>query len=303
MRAPSLRGLPGDEVLVQINGKRFNRSALVQVYTGGDTGLSFGSQGSDISAIPSIAINNLQVLRDGATAQYGSDAIAGVHELRHAQRPQQSRVRTPVTAKYSIMVTPTRSGKSRQIAGTAGSGSARPASSTSPANGTRTTAPAAARRARSRLSSRSNIPSLANQLPNYPLPAQIWGSSPQHGWKGMVNAGIDVTDNSQLYVTGLAALQQRERELQLSLGDQRRRGRRRWHEPHISARTGRSPTRYYLTPCPAGNATCPAGGFVKDSNTFLFTSTLSGRLHAALRGHHQGALGHGRLERRAWRRT
>src|SRR5205814_6501560 len=36
VRAPSLRGLPGDEVLVQINGKRFNRSALVQVYTGGD---------------------------------------------------------------------------------------------------------------------------------------------------------------------------------------------------------------------------------------------------------------------------
>src|SRR5205823_6943250 len=56
VRAPSLRGLPSDEVLVQINGKRFNRSALVQVYTGGDTGLSFGSQGADISAIPAIAI-------------------------------------------------------------------------------------------------------------------------------------------------------------------------------------------------------------------------------------------------------
>ena len=78
VRAPSLRGLPADEVLVQINGKRFNRSALVQVYVGGDTGLGFGSQGADISAIPSIAIKNLQVLRDGATAQYGSDAIAGV---------------------------------------------------------------------------------------------------------------------------------------------------------------------------------------------------------------------------------
>ncbi|MCA1679210.1 MAG: TonB-dependent receptor plug domain-containing protein, partial [Actinobacteria bacterium] len=77
VRAPSLRGLPGDEVLVQINGKRMNRSALVQVYTGGDTALSFGSQSPDISAIPSIAIKNLQILRDGATAQYGSDAIAG----------------------------------------------------------------------------------------------------------------------------------------------------------------------------------------------------------------------------------
>ncbi len=78
VRAPSLRGLPGDEVLVMLNGKRYNRSALVQVYGGGDTALSFGSQGSDISALPSIAIKSLQILREGATAQYGSDAIAGV---------------------------------------------------------------------------------------------------------------------------------------------------------------------------------------------------------------------------------
>lgn len=78
VRAPSLRGLPGDEILVMLDGKRYNRSALVQVYTGGDTALSFGSQGSDISAIPAIAIKSLQILRDGATAQYGSDAIGGV---------------------------------------------------------------------------------------------------------------------------------------------------------------------------------------------------------------------------------
>ena len=78
VRAPSLRGLPSDQVLVLLNGKRFNRSALVQVYNGGDTGLSFGSHGSDLASIPSIAIKKLEVLRDGATAQYGSDAIAGV---------------------------------------------------------------------------------------------------------------------------------------------------------------------------------------------------------------------------------
>ena len=78
VRAPSLRGLPSDQVLVLLNGKRFNRSALVQVYNGGDTGLSFGSHGSDLASIPSIAVKKLEVLRDGATAQYGSDAIAGV---------------------------------------------------------------------------------------------------------------------------------------------------------------------------------------------------------------------------------
>ena len=78
VRSPSLRGLPSDEVLVMLNGKRYNRSALVQVVTGSDSGLSKGAQGSDLAAIPAIAISSLQVLREGATAQYGSDAIAGV---------------------------------------------------------------------------------------------------------------------------------------------------------------------------------------------------------------------------------
>jgi iron complex outermembrane recepter protein len=84
VRPPSLRGLGADQILVMINGKRYNRSALVQVYSGADTALSYGSQGSDIANIPAIAISNLQVLRDGATAQYGSDAIAGVinYQLR-----------------------------------------------------------------------------------------------------------------------------------------------------------------------------------------------------------------------------
>jgi iron complex outermembrane receptor protein len=77
VRAPSLRGLPADQVLVMLNGKRYNRSALVQVYNGGDTGLSFGSQGADLSAIPSIAIKSLEVLRDGA-----------VRLGRHRRRPE-----------------------------------------------------------------------------------------------------------------------------------------------------------------------------------------------------------------------
>ena len=49
VRSPSLRGLPADNILVMLNGKRYNRSALVQVYSGGDTALGFGSQGADIS--------------------------------------------------------------------------------------------------------------------------------------------------------------------------------------------------------------------------------------------------------------
>jgi iron complex outermembrane receptor protein len=75
VRPPTLRGLPPDETLVLINGKRFHRSALVQV-SGGS--LAAGSQGADLSQIPAAAIERVEVLRDGAAAQYGSDAIAGV---------------------------------------------------------------------------------------------------------------------------------------------------------------------------------------------------------------------------------
>ncbi|WP_156255244.1 TonB-dependent receptor plug domain-containing protein [Sandarakinorhabdus oryzae] len=78
VRPPTLRGLPPDQILVLINGKRMHRSALVQV--AGDS-LSVGSQGPDLSQIPSIALGRIEVLRDGAAAQYGSDAIAGVINL------------------------------------------------------------------------------------------------------------------------------------------------------------------------------------------------------------------------------
>ncbi|WP_432416486.1 TonB-dependent receptor [Flavivirga aquatica] len=70
----SLRGLGPDQVLVLINGKRRHNSSLVNV--NGTFGR--GSVGTDLNAIPSGAIKRLEVLRDGAAAQYGSDAIAGV---------------------------------------------------------------------------------------------------------------------------------------------------------------------------------------------------------------------------------
>lgn len=70
----SLRGLGPDQVLVLINGKRRHNSSLVNV--NGTFGR--GSVGTDLNAIPSGSIKRLEVLRDGAAAQYGSDAIAGV---------------------------------------------------------------------------------------------------------------------------------------------------------------------------------------------------------------------------------
>ena len=70
----SLRGLGPDQVLVLINGKRRHTSSLINV--NGTFGR--GSVGTDLNAIPASAIKRIEVLRDGAAAQYGSDAIAGV---------------------------------------------------------------------------------------------------------------------------------------------------------------------------------------------------------------------------------
>ena len=70
----SLRGLGPDQVLVLINGKRRHTSSLINV--NGTVGA--GSVGTDLNAIPTSAIKRVEVLRDGASAQYGSDAIAGV---------------------------------------------------------------------------------------------------------------------------------------------------------------------------------------------------------------------------------
>ncbi|MDN3671715.1 TonB-dependent receptor [Flavobacterium branchiarum] len=69
-----LRGLGPDQVLILVNGKRRHTSALVNI--NGAPGR--GSVGTDLNAIPSFAIERIEVLRDGAAAQYGSDAIAGV---------------------------------------------------------------------------------------------------------------------------------------------------------------------------------------------------------------------------------
>jgi len=70
----SLRGLGPDQVLVLVNGKRRHTSALVNI--NGSVGR--GSVGTDMNVIPVAAIERIEVLRDGAAAQYGSDAIAGV---------------------------------------------------------------------------------------------------------------------------------------------------------------------------------------------------------------------------------
>ena len=75
VRPVNLRGLAPDHALVLVNGRRRHRGAVI---LWSRIGVSHGAQGPDLSAIPGIALRRVEVLRDGASAQYGSDAIAGV---------------------------------------------------------------------------------------------------------------------------------------------------------------------------------------------------------------------------------
>ena len=273
VRPPSLRGLGADQVLVMINGKRYNRAALVQVYSGADTALSYGSQGADISNIPSIAVRNLQILRDGATAQYGSDAIAGVinYQLREDAGIE---VQGLWGQNYEG------DGERKQIAGNVGfhlgeRGFVNVSAEWWKEEGTSRgeTRPLAIILANTQ-------PSVANSIPNYPGPAQIWGSSPADGFKVFLNSALETSDQNKLYLTVNYA----ESHANQSFN----------YRPPIGATglvvdigTGTPSTRnlsangafntIYTTACPTGNATCPAGGFVRNGgSTFLFTSIYPG---------------------------
>ena len=293
VRAPSLRGLGADQILVMINGKRYNRAALVQVYSGADTALSYGSQGADIANIPAIAIGSLQILRDGATAQYGSDAIAGVINY-------QLREDTGFDVQALYGQTYEGDGERWQIAANAGfalgengfinlSGEYYDSGATDRG----ATRPIALELARTQ-------PGVTSRIPNFPGPAQNWGSSDGDGFKLFVNAGYDIADEAQFYLT----LNYAESTANQSFN----------YRSPISAPvpltvdigTGtpstRSPGRngsfntIYTTPCPASNPTCPTGGFVINGSTFSFASVYPGGFTPRFFGDVEQAYGTGGIK-------
>ena len=93
VRPPNMRGLAPDHALVLVNGKRRHRAAVIH-WLG--NGVADGAQGPDLAPIPAIALNRVEVLRDGASAQYGSDAIAGVLNFRLKDRSDGLSVETKV---------------------------------------------------------------------------------------------------------------------------------------------------------------------------------------------------------------
>jgi iron complex outermembrane receptor protein len=95
VRPATLRGLGPDQVLVLVNGKRRHTSALVHV----NNSIGRGSTGVDLNAIPASAIEKVEILRDGAAAQYGSDAISGVINLglKGGDQPLEVRLKSGAT--------------------------------------------------------------------------------------------------------------------------------------------------------------------------------------------------------------
>jgi iron complex outermembrane receptor protein len=279
VRAPSLRGLGADQILVMVNGKRYNRSALVNVYTGADTALSFGSQGADIGNIPAIAIKNLQVLRDGATAQYGADALAGV--LNYSIRDDEG-----IELQGLYGETYRGDGASTIISGNAGlkfgdRGFVNVSAEWYDQNGTSR----GGRRA-SAIALENANPALGPSFPGRAqgLPDQVWGTSPGDGYKLFLNAAIDVGADSQIYVTGNLAHSRTDQSFNYRLPVTQN---NLVVNDGTSTTATRSPGRngafapIFITACPTGNATCPAGGFVNTASaafplnngqTFNFTS-------------------------------
>ncbi len=90
VRPTSLRGTAPDQTLVLINGKRRHRSALVQFFA---PAAGNGAHGVDIGMIPGLAVKRVEVLRDGAASQYGSDAIAGVINFILKDAPEGGQVK------------------------------------------------------------------------------------------------------------------------------------------------------------------------------------------------------------------
>ncbi len=183
VRPANLRGLASDQTLVLVNGKRRHRSAVI-TFLGG--GLSDGAQGPDLSVIPTSAIKAVEVLRDGASAQYGSDAIAGVINFRLKDDPDGAEVEVRVGSYFEG------DGDTVQISGNVGmplteQGFVNFSYEYKEADPT------------IRSVQRGDAAALqANGNTAVANPAQIWGSPEfKHDIKLFLNAGIDLTSDGQ----------------------------------------------------------------------------------------------------------
>ena len=185
VRPTSLRGLPPDETLVLVNSKRRHRSSLIAHF---GAAMNVGAHAVDIGHIPSIALKNLEVLRDGAAAQYGSDAIAGVFNfiLKDANHGVEIQAQTgkwygrnygsetdyKVAANFGLPLT------KKGFFNVSGEYTFN-----------------------EELSRGDQAPEFEN-IPGALDPAMNWGRPESSGFRGMWNAGIELGENVDFYSFG-----------------------------------------------------------------------------------------------------
>ena len=188
VRPANLRGLAPDHTLILVNGKRRHRSAVI-TFLGGQ--ISDGAQGPDISVIPSVALKQVEVLRDGAAAQYGSDAIAGVINFALKDDAEGGLVEFNKGQYYEG------DGATTMVAGNVGL----PLTDQGFVNLSleyRTADPT------SRSVQRDDAAALINNGNTFVEdPAQVWGSPEIKGdLKFFANAGLELDQNSEAYLFG-----------------------------------------------------------------------------------------------------
>ena len=189
LRPVNLRGLAPDHTLVLMNNKRRHRGSVIQWAS---NGASNGAQGPDISAIPAIAVQRMEVLRDGAAAQYGSDAIAGV--LNFVLRDAAEGV--ALEARYGAYTE--NSGEDMtSLAANVGL----PLTDNGFANFSFEYGESAPTDRSVQHGDATALIGLG--IPSVAVPAKPWGS-PQirNSIKAVANIGVDVTDNNELYAFG-----------------------------------------------------------------------------------------------------
>ena len=184
VRPANLRGLAPDHTLVLINGKRRHRASVIH-WLG--NGLADGAQGPDLSAIPSIALRQVEVLRDGASAQYGSDAIAGVMNFQLKDSHEGGSIEfKPGIFQYG-------DGRQYAVAGNIGLGSEETWTNLSLEYGGSDPTIRSVQRDDAILLEEAGNNSVRN-------PAQIWGQPIVEGdMKFFANYGSTLTDNVDFY--------------------------------------------------------------------------------------------------------
>ena len=219
VRPAYLRGLAGDSTLVLVNSKRRHRASVINIF---GAGVTDGSHGPDLASIPAIALKQVEVLRDGASAQYGSDAVAGVLNFVLNDAPSGNILEARWGQYYEG------DGATYTIATNIGLPLSKSGfvnlsfeySKVDPTSRTvqRSNAQGFIDRARELEQKRSSGAPLTPEEEaeivrgnNTPVPAQRWGVPElEYDFKFFANAGFDLSDRSQFYLFANWA----EREMQ-----------------------------------------------------------------------------------------